>query len=229
MTDTQRIQTLSWAFSEHADPKNAGQMKAYMKNLFPYWGIKTPLRRQLSKDFIKEVREHHKALPTDLLLDLWKSPQREFQYAAIDLSDKYRRVTSPADLPLFERLITEKSWWDTVDALASHHVGAVFKNYPDSRAPWIPKWLDSGNIWLQRTCIIFQLGYKLDTDWNSMTSAIEYCLPSKESFIQKAIGWALREYGKHQPAIVVEYVRDHESELPALSKREALKRITRGK
>jgi 3-methyladenine DNA glycosylase AlkD len=122
-------------------------------------------------------------------------------------------------IELFEELIIQKSWWDTVDALAAWQVGYYFSKYPEKIQPYTNKWMSNGNIWLQRTCLIFQLKYKEKTDFELLKSFINPLSGSKEFFIQKAIGWALREYSKLFPQEVMEFAGNQP--MAKLSYREA--------
>ena len=128
-------------------------------------------------------------------------------------------------IDLYEKLIIQKSWWDSVDGLAATQVGGHFKKYPGLIGEYTAKWMDSGNIWPQRTCLLFQLKYKDNTDFELLTSFIEPLAGSKEFFIRKAIGWALRQYSKFNPQVVVDYLEVQQ--LSNLSRREALKVIER--
>jgi 3-methyladenine DNA glycosylase AlkD len=132
-----------------------------------------------------------------------------------------RKHVSSDHVPLLERLITTKSWWDTIDGLASHAIGELFLRYPDARDGTVARWRSSDNFWLRRTTLLFQLGYKDKTDEALLFSLIEENLDSKEFFIQKAIGWILREYSKTAPNVVQDYVA--KTALAPLSEREALK------
>jgi 3-methyladenine DNA glycosylase AlkD len=118
-------------------------------------------------------------------------------------------------------LITTKSWWDTVDAIANHNVGQLLRQYPDSRDRTLTPWRQSENIWLRRTAILFQLSYKTATDADLLFAIATENRESSEFFIQKAIGWALREYSKTAPDAVQTFVAT--AELAPLSQREALK------
>ena len=126
---------------------------------------------------------------------------------------------------LYERLITDESWWDTIDLIAPSLVGYHLQQYPEERMQYINKWISSGNIWLQRSCILFQLKYKLDVDTRLLSSIILELKDSREFFIRKAIGWMLREYSKSDPGFVVRFVQNNE--LSGLSHREALKWLER--
>lgn len=148
-------------------------------------------------------------------------PEREYQYVALAFLGKFQKHLTPDCLPLLEYLITTKSWWDTVDSLASHNVGSLLKQYPSSREALINQWRHQDNFWLRRTTLLFQLGYKTDTDERLLFSLVEENQDSLEFFIQKAIGWALREYSKTAPEAVQSFV--FRTALASLSQREALK------
>jgi len=215
------LKPLVKSFKENADPFNAEPMAKYMKNLFPYLGIKTPTRRELLKDFLKEYGLPELSRLKQITLDLWELPEREFQYVAIGLLRKFTKTWDEDFIDLFEQLIITKSWWDTVDGLASWMVGEHFKRFPDIRDKYINRWMKSGNMWLQRTCLLFQLSYKEKTDEMLMGSIITALNGSDEFFINKAIGWILREYSKTDAHAVINFVKNNE--LAPLSNREALK------
>jgi len=154
-------------------------------------------------------------------LDLWDLPEREYQYVAIGYLRKFSKKWDRDFIDLFEQLIISKSWWDSVDGIASWLVGEHFKRFPEMRDEYIDKWMESENIWLQRVCLLFQLHYKEKTDEMLMGSVIMSLNGSKEFFINKAIGWILREYSKTDSQAVINFVENNK--LSNLSKREALK------
>jgi 3-methyladenine DNA glycosylase AlkD len=218
------LNTFESKFQDRADGGIASGQKAYMKNLFEFYGIKAPVRQEIQKTFFnKKVLPPKEALDT-LTKALWDKPQREFQYLAQEMVHRYAGQFEKDDILLFEFMITHKSWWDTVDFIASKLVGEFFKKFPGQRDPYVKKWMDSGNIWLQRTTILFQLNYKEAVDQKLLTSIINALLGSREFFINKAIGWMLRQYSKTNPAWVIEFC-DHTA-LDKLSRREALKLVS---
>ncbi|MCK4653702.1 MAG: DNA alkylation repair protein [Candidatus Cloacimonetes bacterium] len=217
------IRPLVELFRQNANAENAAPMAKYMKNLFPYLGIKTPQRRELLKQFFKEYGVPEISYIKQIILDLWELPEREFQYCAVGILRKFSKKLDKEMIDLFEYLIVHKSWWDTVDGLACWLVGNHFKRFPEFIRPYTEKWMKSGNMWLQRTVILFQLDYKEKTDVELLFENIKKCTGSKEFFIQKAIGWALREYSKTDEAIVIDFVENNK--LASLSKRESLKRL----
>jgi 3-methyladenine DNA glycosylase AlkD len=201
----------------------AEAMSAYMKDHFPFLGIKTPKRTALTRDFIKANGLPSREELSQVVRELWALPEREFAYSAMFLMERMRKQLVADDLALIEELIVTKPWWDTVDLLASHLVGHLLALHPELIEAQTDQWMQSGDLWLQRTCLLFQLGYKAKTDEPLLFSFIKRLKDSKEFFIRKAIGWALREYGKTNPESVRQFVA--QTELSPLSAREALKHI----
>ena len=215
------ILPLKQAFLQASNAKEATAMQKYMKNNFIYFGIKSPQRKLICKEFLALQGLPNYENLAKVIRILWQQPEREYQYFAIELLDKFTKQFDNKIIILLEELITQKSWWDSVDLLASHHVAAYFKKYPETMQDITARWMESQNIWLQRTCLIFQLLYKKETDVGLLFEYIRCCSDSKEFFIQKAIGWALRQYAKTDSQIVLKFVK--ENNLKPLSKREALK------
>ena len=217
------VTQLETDFRQQADRNIAVNQEAYLQNQFELYGLPTPLRKEIQKPFLlKENLPNKKELP-HIITELWSKPQREFQYFAIDLNRKYLKKIEFQDIELFELMITNKSWWDTVDLIATNLVGAYFKLFPEQIILVTKKWMNSDNMWLQRTCLIFQLKYKEEIDTDLLTDYILQLKDTKEFFINKAIGWILREYTRKNPEWVIDFVNKYE--LSNLSKREALKLI----
>lgn len=188
--------------------------------MFPYLGIKSPQRKELTKSFIAENGLPSKVELEKVVKGLWDLPEREFHYIAIDLVGKWAKKLEEKDLELLEYMIVNKSWWDTVDTTAKY-VGVFFKKHPELTKPTTLRWITSDNMWLQRMAIIFQLAYKKDTDVDLLFEYVLRKADSEEFFIQKAIGWALRQYAKIDAAEVKRFVEV--TDLKPLSRREALK------
>jgi 3-methyladenine DNA glycosylase AlkD len=218
------VKTAKKLFEKNANPTQAPAMKKYMRGQFEYLGIKTPQAKLLQKQLIAE----HGLPPFDKLdvvvNELWDLPQREFQYLAMNLVDKFKKKLEPEFIITLEHLIVTKPWWDTVDALAAHPVGIMFKRYLNVKAKYLKKWRTSQNIWLRRTTLLFQLGYKTETDFDLLCELIRENLGSDEFFINKAIGWALRQYAHTNPAPVRKFIKATK-ELHPLSRREAMKHL----
>ena len=218
------VKKLKVLFEKNANSSQAAPMKKYMRDQFDYLGIKTPQAKTLQKEFyaahgLPEVSE----LDT-IVHDLWVLPEREYKYVAMGLMDKFQKKVPAEFITTIEHLIITESWWDTVDLIATHQIGTLFMKYPKVREKYLKKWRKSKNIWLRRTTILFQLLYKDETDFELLSDLIRENLGSDEFFINKAIGWSLRQYGKTDPKAVKKFVKETK-ELHPLSVREAMKHL----
>lgn len=209
----------------YANPENAVAMKAYMKGQFEFFGIKMPEQRKLMKAFYAKHGYPKQEQVEATVKTLWKEPERELHIIAQEIAGKYMKKAQPEIISLYEWMITNNSWWDTVDYIAIWLVGTLFKNHPEMVEEQVEKWMNSGNIWLQRACLLFQRNYKENTNEDLLFDLCKRLSADKEFFIRKAIGWALREYGKTNPEAVVAFVE--RTQLSPLSQREALRRINK--
>ncbi|MGB5437133.1 MAG: DNA alkylation repair protein [Maribacter sp.] len=219
MTDF--LRTLELEFETNADSETAAGQKAYMRNQFEFYGIKTPKRRALQRPFFEKTYLPPKVELEHIVKTLWQRPQREYQFFAQELVFKYSRHFDQNDIDLLEYMVTNKSWWDTVDYIAVKLIGPYFECYPRQLDTYIEKWLASDNIWLQRCCLLYQLKRKDKIDTQRLEYIIKKLLGSKEFFINKAIGWVLREYSGTNPKWVKNFVEHND--LSSLSQREALR------
>ncbi|HYX06904.1 MAG TPA: DNA alkylation repair protein [Bacteroidales bacterium] len=212
-------------FEASYDAENAQAMAHYMKDHFEFYGIKSEYRKLICKNFLSEYGLPDIHDTENLVRDLWKYDEREYQYFAIEILDKQINAVSAETIRMLEFMIINKSWWDTVDLIASHLVGSLFMHYPELIKPYTEKWVESDNIWLKRTALLYQLKYKEKTNKTLLFNMILKLRNEEEFFIQKAIGWILREYSKTDPRSVKDFVK--KSSLPPLSEREALKIINK--
>jgi 3-methyladenine DNA glycosylase AlkD len=219
------LNPLSELFQKNANPEIAFYAKKYMKGQYEYFGIKSPERRELKKEFLQKYGLPGTEILPFITKECWALPQREYQYFIMEVLERLAKKAEKERIDLYEFMILNKSWWDTVDYIASNLVGVHFQKYPDLIYPVTEKWMTSGNIWLQRTSLLFQLKYKKKTDVMLMTNYIQQLQGSKEFFINKAIGWILREYSKSDGDWVRNYVAT--CQLAPLSRREALKWLER--
>lgn len=220
MTATEYAEKLRLVLQEHRNEEEAVRLSKYMRNQFEFFGLRAPLSRGLVKEYIGKNGLPDQDELVETIKALWSFEEREMQMAGLYIMDNMIKNMRTSDLGMIEFMITTKSWWDTVDHIAKHHAGKYFSMYPEKLGT-IDTWLESGNVWLIRSAILFQLGYKEKTNEDLLSSIIERSLGSKEFFINKAIGWALREYGKTNPEFTIDFVHNHT--LAPLSKREALK------
>jgi 3-methyladenine DNA glycosylase AlkD len=210
------------------DPLKAATMRAYMKSAMPYHGVQTPLLRRIFKTQFAEARFATAAQWRAQVLDLWRKARfREERYAALHLAGDRRAQAfqTPAAMKLYEELIVSGAWWDYVDDIASHRVGPILRDHPASMRRKMLSWSKSADMWKRRTAIICQLGFKQNTDLALLYACIEPSLGSREFFLRKAIGWALRQYAWTDPSEIRRYVRDNSARLSPLSRREALKNV----
>jgi 3-methyladenine DNA glycosylase AlkD len=197
----------------------AVDMKAYQKNQFEFLGIQTPARRKLSRAFIKIAK--HQPVDWDFVARLWALPEREFQYVACDYLKQMQDLLVPEDLARIEKLVTTKSWWDTVDSL-DRTVGQITRNYPEYKQVML-EWSQADNFWLRRIAIDHQLTCKEQTDVSLLERILINNLNQTEFFINKAMGWALRDYSKTNPDWVRQFIDSHRSGLSKLTIREGSK------
>jgi 3-methyladenine DNA glycosylase AlkD len=216
------VEKLQEELESFQDKDQAVKMEKYMRNQFPFLGVKTPKRRKAVITALGQTREPDFQVIQHLVEQLWLLPEREYQNAALDLLGRVKQFPKDA-IALIEQLIVTKSWWDTVDSLAVHSAGNYFKQHPDEIYFISEKWMTSDNMWLNRSAILFQNSYKEKTDWTLLKRSILIHSESKEFFIQKAIGWALREYSKTASSTVKNFIEEYP--LAPLSKREASKII----
>lgn len=222
MEDLFYYQKLKAAMESKADPEKAKKMKAYMKDHFEFLGVGSPERKEIVRDIIRELGKPDIPVLMGLTGLLWSDPNREMQYIVMDISNSYLKKLEKAFVYFYDKLIGQKSWWDSVDWLAPKAMGTLFMNYPDIKMDFIEKWMNSENKWYIRSAILFQLHYKTNTDFDLLSTLILRTTGSKEFFINKASGWALREYSKNDSTTVIQFIETH-PELSNLTKREGLK------
>lgn len=202
-----------------ANSDDAVAMKAYMKNKFEFLGVKTPARRKLVKAFFKQQTDC--VIDWNFINEAWNNPYRELQYVALDYLEIRKKLLTPSDLPRLKKLAQTKSWWDTVDFL-DRLVGSIIARFPETKAT-ILSWSCDEDIWLRRLAIDHQLLRKEETDTELLEKILVNNLGQTEFFINKAIGWALRDYSKTNPNWVKDFIERHRAEMAALSIREGSK------
>jgi 3-methyladenine DNA glycosylase AlkD len=210
------------------DPARAPQMQAYMKSKLPFHGVPAPAARRIFRRVFADIDFENAAEWKKTIVYIWHNAQfREEWYAAITLCQlrKFAGFQTADALPMYEEMIVTGAWWDVVDTIASHSVGLLLRRYRREIGREMRAWSRSGNLWKRRTAILCQLGFKKDTDLRLLYGCIRPSLDSKEFFLRKAIGWALRQYAWVDPMEVRRYVHANADKLSPLSKREALKNI----
>jgi 3-methyladenine DNA glycosylase AlkD len=204
-----------------ADPERAEQMKAYMRSQFQFLGIPTPERRRLSRDCLKELSK--RAVDWEFVAKCWAQPEREFQYLALDYLVKIKTQLPPAAVPKLREIALSKSWWDTIDFIDGV-IGDIALRHPEVNATLL-EWSLDDNFWLRRIAIDHQRARKDKTDVVLLEQIIVNNLGQTEFFVNKAIGWSLREYAKTNPDWVRGFITRHRHLMAPLSVREAGKHL----
>lgn len=217
-----KYETIKEIFEEHADPKKALEMKRYMRDLFEFYGIATPERKQLYKDFLKSEK---KSKTIDwVFLDLcYADEHREFQYLAYDYLLALAPFLVIGDIPKIKTYVMTKSWWDTIDFLCKV-IGKLSESDSGVNKLML-EWANDENIWIRRTAIEYQLGKKEKTNTDNLAKILMANFGTEEFFINKAIGWALREYSKTNPKWVIKFINDNREKMSTLSIKEGSKYI----
>ncbi len=209
-------------FESMEDKENAIAMSKYMRNLFDFYGLPTPKRKEVYHDFIKSERKSKK-IDWEFLDKCYDDNHREFQYLVYDYLLAMKQYVSFEDISKIQNYIIKKSWWDTIDFLCKV-VGDV--GLRDSRVKDLMKeWSKNENIWIKRSAIEHQLCLKEKTDTKLLEQIIVNCFGSDEFFINKAIGWALRDYSKTNPKWVKDFINKYNDKMDSLSIKEASKYI----
>lgn len=198
-------------------------MEAYMRNQFPFLGVQAIPRRKVINPLFKGIQKQ--PINWDLIHQLWQADEREYQYVALDILKKQSKQLTYEDIPTLKKLAQTKSWWDTIDVL-DRLIGNI--GLTDSRVDDLMiTWSEDDDFWLRRISIDHQIGRKEKTNIQLLETIIINNLNSSEFFINKAIGWSLREYSKIDPEYVKKFITLHDKQMARLSIREALKRINK--
>lgn len=208
------------------DPRRAGGMRAYLRNQFEFLGIAAPVRQKALLDIRKSQMPAAEMLRAASLL--WKRPEREYRYAAVDLLSANVGLLRLQHLPKIRALITTDSWWDTVDSLASvvNRMVRAARLTDASAQTVMDEWIKSPDMWVRRTAMIHQLGWRMETDTKRLFHHAETLASEKDFFARKAVGWALRDFARWDPVTVGNYVLKKGHLFSTLTVREATKHLT---
>jgi 3-methyladenine DNA glycosylase AlkD len=209
-------------------PERAAGARAYMKSAMPFHGVDTQTLRAICRRVFAAHPVAGAAAWRRDVLALWRGAKfREERYAAIGLAGerRARAFQTMASLPMYEEMIVTGAWWDFVDTLASKRLGDVLRNEPAPMRKAMRAWSRGEDMWKRRSAILCQITFKRETDLDLLFELIEPSLSSKEFFLRKAIGWALRSYAWTDEKPIVKYVEKNRSRLSPLSVREALKNV----
>jgi 3-methyladenine DNA glycosylase AlkD len=224
------LATLRRELAKVGTPARARGTQAYMKTTDAFHGVTTDDLRAVCKRVFAELDLRDAPTWRAHVLDVWRGAEfRDERYCAIELAADPRALEfhDMDALPMFEEMIVTGAWWDTVDAVAGRRLGVLLEREPRAMRKAMLAWSRDPDMWKRRSSIICQLRFKERTDLELLYACIEPSLDSREFFLRKAIGWALRELAWTNPREVVRYVRAHRERMSELSKREALKNVLR--
>lgn len=230
--DATLVAQIRSALAQAGDPERAVGQQAYMKSTLPFHGLTTPELRRIVTPLLRQHAPSERGTWEATVRELWDgATHREQRYAALALAEhrSARSWQDPGVLGLHRHLIVTGAWWDMVDLIATRLVGPVLRAHRETVTPVLDAWASEDDLWLRRTAILAQLLHREETD----TALLERCLEANlegsrfgsEFFIRKAIGWALREHAKTDPAWVLALVDRQADRLSGLSRREATKHL----
>ena len=209
-------------FEENRNELLAESMSKYMQDKFRFLGIRGATRTEIYKKYFPDARKT-KIIDWDFVESCWNKEEREFQYVVVYYLKAMQKFLKREDISKLKYLIVTKSWWDTVDLLAKVIGSLVIRIEGYDKI--MLEWSKDSNIWLRRVAILYQLSLKDKVDEIILDKVLVNNLSDSEFFINKAIGWALRDYSKYNPEWVREFIKKNKDNMANLSIREASKYI----
>lgn len=207
-------------FIQLADPDKAVLLAKYMRNQFEFFGLQAPERKSVYKDFLKNEKKK-KVIDWDLLNKAWNDEHREFQYFVCDYLIAMKKFVDFEDIPNVEKFVRTKQWWDTIDALIKVYGDVGLRD--ERMNSLMLKWSTDSDFWVRRLSIEHQLLRKEKMNTDLLDKILQNNLSSDEFFINKAIGWALRDYSKTDPNWVKAFIEEHKNKMATLSIKEGSK------
>ena len=208
------------------EPDRAVGQQRYMKSSMPFMGVRVPVMRKTARAVFDRYPPAGAGDWRAAILALWREARyREQGYAAVELAvhRPFLCWLNMESVPLLDELIVNGAWWDYVDRIAPAGLGHVLSAEPKPMGTMMRGWAGDENIWRRRAALLCQLGFKEGTDLALLYDCIGACMGHREFFVQKAMGWALRDYARTDPGEVRRYVAANGSCLSRLTRREALK------
>ena len=209
-------------FEENRNELLAESMSKYMKDKFRFLGVRATTRTEIYKKYFPDTRKT-KIIDWDFVESCWNKEEREFQYVVVYYLKAMQKFLKREDISRLKYLIVTKSWWDTVDLLAKVIGSLVIRI--EGYDQIMLEWSKDSNIWLKRVAILYQLSLKEKVDKQILERILVGNLGDSEFFINKAIGWVLRDYSKYNPEWVREFIKKNKDNMANLSIREASKYI----
>jgi len=208
-----------------ANAEKAHYMQKYAKSEMPFRGVQADVQRKIYAEALKQYPITTKEEYELVIRELWQAEYREERYGAFYVAEKYGKFQTMEMLPLYREMIVTSAWWDLVDAIAAHLIGALLAKYPQEMKPALYQWIEDDDLWIRRSAILAQLTFKDKTDWRTLEDFCAKCLEEKSFWIRKAIGWALRQYSKSNADAVKNFVERYKDKMSGVTYREARKYI----
>ncbi len=228
MTVTDLVEQIRAVIAGAGDAERAAHQQAYMKSAMPYRGVTKRELTRLLRPLLAAYRPADRRVWEADVRPLWDgATHREERYAALAVA-RHRRAREwldPVSMPLLRHLVVTGAWWDLVDETAQHLVGAALATHRAELTPLMRDWARDDDLWVRRSAVICQLGRRADTDTDLLRHAIDANLDGQTFWLRKAIGWALRDYARTDPAWVRAEVERYGDRLSGLSRREALRHL----
>lgn len=218
------FQSVKSVFEKNQNPARADAMQAYMRDQFVFLGLAAPTRRVLQKDIFAQYKKYDWPQIEDFMSECWAQDAREYKYAAMDYAALFQKKYTPNQIPFFEQIIGDQPWWDTVDMISAGLAGKTLLRYPELVGPTAMKLIKMEPFWYPRSAVILQLFFRDQTDFKLLKKLILMTRDSREFFLNKAAGWALRQYSKTNPEAVSDFLS--ETRLHPLTVREASKYLS---
>ena len=228
IADARLVDDVRRALAGAGDPDKAVAQQRYMKSDMPYRGIAAPELRALVRPLLRAYEPAGRATWEATVRTLWdEAEHREERYVATALARhrKARPWLDPASMPLFRHLVVTGAWWDHVDEIAQHLVGAALVAHRAELTPVVREWATDADPWIRRTAVLCQVGHRAEVDRDLLRYAVEANVDDRSFWLRKAIGWALRDLARADPDWVRAEVERLGDRLSGLSRREALKNI----
>eukprot|EP00033_Pygsuia_biforma_P003702 GCRY01004055.1.p1 GENE.GCRY01004055.1~~GCRY01004055.1.p1 ORF type:complete len:236 (-),score=35.39 GCRY01004055.1:268-975(-) len=224
---TKLLCALETELRKQKNDEKAIQISKYLRNLFPSLGLQHPEWKKIAKEVLKDFKDLELNAIIQTVKQLYTLPEREFHHCALELlfhSKKLWRENIQAVFDCIEDLLRQNQWWDTIDNLAGKHLGTLLlENDVPDLIHRVNAWVLDENMWMRRASILYQLKWKKKTDVPSLLKNCNLLKEEDEFFIQKAIGWSLRELSKTNKKAVRDYLKIERKHLSKLAVREASK------
>ena len=184
--------------------QNASELDARMRQLG------TAERAEKEKQYLKSDLEHY-----------------ERRFVAAVLLGERSELLSASDLPEIGQMLHEARTWALVDTLVPHPVGDISERDPAGSEKYLDSWATDDDFWMRRSALLAHLVPLREGrgDWTRFTRYADRMLAEKEFFIQKAIGWILRDTSRKRPSLVRDWVAPRTGRMSGVTIREAVKRL----